>query len=271
MATPSAEQVVAGYQTATEIVRDRVMLYAKQMWALSPSLRDADVDRLVARIVPVVQAGQIQIARLTDAYIAQSARLAGVSAVSNVGLGVGVVNYRGVPATEVYRRPAVETYTALSKGKPYADAAASGASRLLSIVSTDLQQSKNRQAQRSFASSGFEYTIRVLTGKENCALCVIASTQRYRKGYLMPIHPGCDCGQRGVKAGADPGQVINPDLLEATHAQIATKLNGSEGGEIGQGNPISDYLDLIVTNEHGELGPTLGWRSDHFTGPDDLH
>lgn len=260
MAALSPERIIAGYQSATDAVRARVMKYAQQLWAMSPSLRDADVDRLVSRVVPVVQAGQVNIAMLTNAYIQQIARLEGVEFAGVVDRNV--VNYRGTPAGEVYRRPAVEAYTALSKGKQFPDAAAAGAARLLSIVSTDLQQAKNRQMQRSVEGSGFAYTVRVLTGRENCALCVIASTQRYHKSELMPIHPGCDCGQRPMKAGTDPGQVLDQNLLDMTHEAVQAKA--------GLVDP-SDYPNLIVTNEHGELGPTLGWRSDHFTGPNDIH
>lgn len=272
----SPERVIGGYQGATASIRKRVLAYTAAVWANSPAFRDSDIDRIVARILPVIQAGQMQLAQLTDTYIGHMSVLAGVTWTS--GVDRSLLDYRGVPAAEVYRRPAVQTYTALSKGSTLTEALKAGASRLQSIVATDLQQAVNRQSQRSYSGSGFSYTLRVLSGAENCALCVIASTQRYHRGELMPIHPGCDCEQRGVKAGSDPGQVINPDLLELTHAEIDKRLGGSDRGArdlgIGKttsaGNPISDYTDLTVVNDHGELGPTLGWRSDKFTSADDI-
>jgi hypothetical protein len=264
---------------AVAAVRARVLAYATQMWTGSESLRDADIARLVARIVPIVQAGQMQVAHLTNAYILRLAVLEGVVAEAAAIDRTAVIDYRGVPAEDVYRRPAVTSYTALAGGTPFEEAKAQGLARLVSIVTTDLQQTRNRQATAAYGSSGFTYTERILSGTENCALCVIASTQRYRKAVLMPIHPGCDCGQRGVKAETDPGQVINRDLLELTHAQIDAKLGGTDRGAraLGRdkttsaGNPISDYTDLIISNQHGELGPTLAWRNDHFTGPADIH
>lgn len=272
----SPKQVVAGYQAATTAIRDRVLAYTAAVWSGSPSFRDADVDRIVARIVPVIRAGQLQVANLTDAYIGRMAVLSGVA--WSPGVDASLTGFRGVPADVVYRRPAVQTYTALSEGKTFADAVEQGAARLQSIVATDIQQVKNRQAQRSVGGSGFTFFRRELTGRENCALCVIASTQRYHRGDLLPIHPACDCDVVPYQAGRDPGQVIDPDLLESTHDEIAARLGRSELGarDLGldkadaAGRPLSDYTDLIVSRDHGELGPTLTWRSDHFTSADDI-
>lgn len=267
------ERLTNAYMAQVTSVRDRVVAFASAMWAGSPALRDADIDRLVARIVPAVRAGQGQAATITNAYVERLAGLNGVPADRVPIDTAAVIDYRGVPAEEVYRRPAVATYTALREGKSFDAAREEGLNRLISIVATDIQQTRNRQARAAYSGSGFDYTIRVLSGAENCALCVIASTQRYLAKDLQPMHPGCDCGQRGIRASQDPGQIIAPELLELTHAAIEAKLGATDRGArlLTGENPISDFLDLIVTREHGELGPTLTWRSDRFTGPRDLH
>jgi hypothetical protein len=161
--------------------------------------------------------------------------LSGVPYVSSVDRSV--VAYRGVGAAEVYRRPAVTIYTALANGTAYNAALEEGTNRLLSIVSTDLQQARNRQASRSVQSSGFRFYRRVLSGKEDCDKCRIASTNRYRKADLMPIHPGCDCG-------VEPLVEFDPEP--------------------------DPRADTVVTNMHGELGPTLGWAADNFTSAADI-
>jgi hypothetical protein len=277
MATLSPDQLVAGYQAATESVRARVLAYASSLWMGAPGFRDADVDRLVSRIVPTVQAGQIQVANITDSYIRRMASLAGVAATSGVDVAA-ITGYRGVEAETVYRRPAVAVYTALSKGETFSTAKEFGLQRLASIISTDVQQAKNRQASRSISGSGFSGARRILSGNENCAFCVIASTQRYLKTELMPLHPGCDCGVKPFTSSSDPGQVLDQGLLDRAHALIDEKLNVKDSNARNLGNdkfstkgqPISDFTDLIVTNNHGELGPTLGWRVDTFTGPKGL-
>jgi hypothetical protein len=172
---------------------------------------------------------------------------------------------RGVDPEVLYQRPATTLYTALSEGKTMTAAVIAGFDRLRSIVKTDQQLVVTRQSQESLRRGGYTYYRRVLTGLENCALCSIASTQRYRVGDLMPIHPACDCTVDQVDAGFDPGQVIDPELLERTHGHVA-ELEGI--ADRGGRNP--DYRELVVTSENGELGPVIRWRGDKFTGPNDL-
>jgi hypothetical protein len=231
-----SDALIRAYESANSQIRERVLAYALAVWGAASSFRDADVERIVAQIVPAVQAGQLQLAALTDAYVGRMASLAGVSYTAS--LDRSVVAYRGVAASEVYRRPAVSIYTALANGTAYTDAVGEGLNRLTSIVSTDLQQARNRQASRSVGSSGFQFYRRVLSGKEDCDKCRIASTNRYRKADLMPIHPGCDCG-------VEPLVEFDPEP--------------------------DPRAETVVVNMHGELGPTLGWAGEHFTGPSDLN
>lgn len=275
MATLTPDRLTAAYMAQSTVVRERVVAFAVALWGASASLRDADVDRLVSRIIPVVQGGQLQAANLANAYIQRLAALEGIVAEPSPVRKSQVIEYRGVDAHEVYRRPAVQTYTALAAGKTFEVARQEGLNRLKALVSTDVQQSRNRQARVAYGDSDFSYTVRVLSGAENCALCVIASTQRYNVGELQPIHPGCDCGERGVRAGRDPGLVVDQRLLDLTYAQVDKKITDGTAPELGakrdrNDRPLSDYTDLIISREHGELGPTLTWRSDNFTGASDL-
>lgn len=266
MASP---ELIRAYETQSAEIRRRVLTYVMAVWDASTGYRAEDIDRIVAQIVPAVRAGQLQTAALTDAYIGQVAREAGVSWSPRVARDV--VDYRGTPAGDVYRRPAVEVYSALASGASLTDAVGRGSRRLQSIVSMDMQSARTRQAQQSVGRSGFAGFRRVLSGKEDCALCVIASTQRYHKGELLPIHPGCDCGVEPVNGGPAV-QVIAPDLLERTHAEIEARLGGSDRGarDLGLGKNLSDYTELIVAREHGEYGPTLSWRSHDFTSEADI-
>jgi len=277
VALATLDQLTAAHQTTTKQIRDRTLALTAARWDASPSYRDADIDRLIAQILPQVQAGQMATATLTNAYIGQAALVAGTTAGATVDREM-ILGYRGTQSADVYRRGAVTLYTALSNGSPFDAAVAYGLDRMLSIVATELQQAKNRQAQRAIEASGFYGYRRVLTGLENCALCAIASTLRYTKSELMPIHPGCDCGVQPVREADGPGTILDPDMLERTHALIDQKLGLSDRSarDLGiektssSGNPLSDYTDLVVVNDHGELGPTLAWRSDKFTSAADI-
>lgn len=266
MATPS-EQIRA-YQKATQLVRDRLRLVARTAWWSLPAYRDADIDSLVNLIVPQVMAGQRTIAQLTDTYLSGLAL--------NVAQGIdeaavtGAV--RGVPMDEVYRRPGKTVWNDLSKGKAPNAAISAGLTRLLSLVATDLQLTQRLQERASLISGGFDYYRRTLTGRENCGLCVIASTQRYHSASLKPIHPGCDCGVAQIAAGSDPGQVLNEDVLEGMHELVDLQFGDNDRGArifMDKRGREVDYKDILV-REHGEYGPTLTWRKDKFTGPGEL-
>lgn len=273
MATATPERIIVGYQDAVHDVRTRVLAYASTVWARAGSWRDTDVDRLVGLIVPRVQAGQVRTAQLTSAYFAalETARTGTPVAAERVDRDL-VTGARGVPAEEVYRRPAATIYATLAKGGSLTQAVSSGLARLNAIVASDHQLAKTTQARASASARGFRYMRRTLTGRENCAMCIIASTQRYRVQDLQPMHPGCDCGFDTVTAGTDPGQIIDPELLAQTHQLIEAEFGATDrGARVLDGlNDWSDYVDLIVTREHGELGPVLAWRDQHFTAKADI-
>lgn len=44
------------------------------------------------------------------------------------------------------------------------------------------------------------------------------------------------------------------------------------GNKVGKWSSkgYADYSDVLVVHEHGEIGPVLGFRGDHFTGPSDI-
>lgn len=266
---PTEQQQILAYQRAVRMIRDRVITFATTTWVGLGAYRDADIDRLIRLVVPQVLAGERQVAQLTDAYLST---LAGTPRAGVDRDTVSGAALRGVDPTEVYRRPGVTVWTELSNGLAPQQAIEAGMRRLVSLIDTDLQLARRWQERETLGTGGFKYARRTLTGRENCGLCVIASTQRYRVTDLRPIHPGCDCGTAHFREGSDPGQVLNEDLLEAMHEQIGMRFGDDDrGARILQdldGNAV-EYKDILI-REHGELGPVLTWRKQRFTGPADL-
>lgn len=172
----------------------------------------------------------------------------------------------GATFEEVYDRPFSEMRTALAKGRSFDDALELGARRASSLAQTEVQLSR-RQASlyARRANDNIVGYLRILSGSENCALCYIASTQRYRRGDLLPIHPGCDCGEMPIYGDTDVGQVIDRQQLDAAHQQVEERVGASD-----LGGRAPDYRK-IITHEHGELGPVLGVRGQTFTGPSNLN
>lgn len=249
---------LASLETAAAQLRAQIVAYAAAMWATA-NLTDETVDRLVEVFAPAVQAAQFQIANLASVYFGSVTGTPPLPVADVVTLG------RGVPNSVVYARPVITARSLVAQGKPVAEAFEAGGRRLESIATTDLQMAKVRQADLSLQRAGVTHYRRVPKGSETCAMCLIASTRRYNVGKLAPIHPGCDCGVDIIPPGQDLDEVLDVDLLNATHAKVK-EFTGVED----RGGKAVDYRKLIVEHEHGEIGRVLGWKGQNFTGPTDL-
>lgn len=251
------------YTRAVADVRARVLAFALAAYAAS-SLDDAGAAALASRMVPVIAAAQVRVASLTASFLARQTGSRPLRLPES-----SVVAVRGVDPAVVYERPVITTRAAvakqIAKNQPVDldKAREVGARRLDSLLTTDLQMSKIRQADASLLASGRKQYMRVPRSEGACALCLIASTQRYWVGKLLPIHPGCQCGVAELPSGTNlDGNVIDADLLNATHAKVK-EFAGIED----RGGRAPDYRKLLITRHHGELGDVLAYRDYKFTGP----
>lgn len=252
----SLNSLTEAYDSQVHAIRQQITAFGQAYWDSLPHYRASAVEDMIQAITPRVAAGQLRIADLTRAYLAQCARELGWKVVLPPIDQDEIRGARGVDPRVVYRRPAVDVYTALAAGKPLPQAAAEGRLRLTQLIGGDMQLAKvhgSRQSMRGYPEEGQFYR-RVLTGRENCALCVVASTQRYYRGDLLPIHPGCDCDVQPLPPGLAVNQVIDEDLLEQVHQITADRLGVSD-----RGGRTPDYRKLLTVSEHGEYGPTLSW------------
>lgn len=257
------------YDAQVRAVWTSVLAKMTASWSGLGTWRTADVKPFQRASLPILLAGERQIASLTTTYLERLYRDVADES-SRVALDFDKVTgtaLRDVDPSTVYARPFTTTWTALADGVPFDEALSRGTSRLENLVKTDLQLARTHTAREvTDQQPGVEYTIREPIGEYNCALCLIAATQRYRKKNLLPIHPGCDCLVKTVKADYDPGQVIDEARLNAIHDAVeAAGLTSDRGGR------ITDYRKLIVQHPHGEIGPVLGFKGQHFTGPTDIN
>lgn len=145
-----------------------------------------------------------------------------------------------------------------------------GRIRLEELVESDLQLAYSHASrlamERSEERAAIRYWRRVLRGESSCALCVLASTQRYRVEELNPIHPGCDCEVEPA-AKDDPSAREDKDAADRLHAAVQELLGTSD-----RGGRAPDYRQIMVQTIriHGELGPLLVRPRDNFTSKSDV-
>lgn len=227
------------------------------------SWRDEDIQRYLRQIGPALTGVKREAAKSTLAFYQEIANVTGQDFTQPLITASDIATQtlrNGVDTSVVYRRPFVDMRTALANGSTMTDAIQSGARRANYLASTEVQLARrNAGLKARSANDNIVGYVRTLTGLENCALCYVASTQRYTRGELMPIHPGCDCGEMPIYGDQDPGQVIDDIRLEAAHENIKKRFGITDRG----GREI-DFRKIKIT-EHGEMGPMLTVRGNKFT------
>lgn len=186
-----------------------------RLWDRYGGLDDPSLEQFVARAVPTMEGAEAATARLATGYIS-TLRLdeLGDSRVPSLNLRdlIGK-SLRGVDPREVYARPTVAARTAISTGHTFDEAMRFGRDRAVELAQSDVMLTQRATVARLGESDkrvvGYR---RTLTG-ESCILCATASTQRYTRGSLAPIHTHCDCGWAEIYGDSDPGRVINDQLL----------------------------------------------------------
>jgi hypothetical protein len=290
------ELLILQYLAAQAALRANLLNITLGVFDNLDDYRDANAALFAETVTPIVAEAQLEMSDLTAAYLAeQIALMSGEDLSLPPAMSFGTDYRNGTDPMQVYLRPFSQIYKDLADGKPFDKALEAGRNRAESIVSTDLQLAKRQTAYELVSESGtVQGYRRVLTGAENCGLCVVASTQRYHKRELLPIHPGCDCAVAPILGHEDPGQTINTamvggesklvgttksgariyaphtltdsgDLLEPVHNAIQDRFGVSD-----RGARAIDYRKVLSVHQHGELGPLLTVKTHKFTGEKDL-
>ncbi|MEI2713398.1 MAG: hypothetical protein V9G04_08905 [Nocardioides sp.] len=170
---------IRNYQRLVADLRRRLVATSLRAWTSRGTYHRTDVDAFLHLVIPQLIAGRATTAQLTDVYLSK------LTNQTPQGIDPALLgSLRGVPDEVVYARPFQQTWRALAKGNALDTAIDAGMVRLVSLIETDIQLAKQHQEQATLTRSKVKFYRRALTGAENCALCVVASTQRYRVGVL---------------------------------------------------------------------------------------
>lgn len=252
-------RALATYRDIQRQLRRRSAAAVATAWTRLGSYNEADVERFVEQIRPVVQGARQASARATEAY------LTSYTDGGPVGLPAPQIR-NGISVDDVYRRPFVDVWTNLAAGRRWEDAVRSGQIRAVGAVNTDIQLASTHTSQMWIetqpAVTGFR---RVLGPGDNCGLCIAASSQRYRRQDLMPIHSNCGCSVSPLFDGQRPDRDAYDEVLRLAEP-VADRQGRSvtDRRVLSRVRPGRDRPDVQV-REHGELGPTLTDASHSFT------
>jgi len=268
----AAQQTYAAQQ---EALRQQLAAAVIALWAgtvtVGTSFDPGEAGKWVARILPISLGAQRAMTALTVATLNQMH-----SPPRPITIAPPLVTgeaLRGRDPAEYYDRPFREIRWRLSQGKTVEQAIDAGRRRAVSIATTDLQLAHTKTAQRYIQESRRQrpgpngrivgYRRQLSSNPNHCALCLIASTLRYTRDNLMAIHPGCGCTVVPIYGDRDPGTTIDEGLLLQVHEAIRRDLGEKYQADDARSG-LAKYRDIIITHEHGELGPVLSVRGHHF-------
>lgn len=268
------EEIIRRYLRSYGRLRAETVARVAEAWRRFGGLDDEQAARFAAAAVPLVEGAQAATAALVAAYLATLGRAAtGQAAPPLRAASSKMVGLRGIETVEVYQRPTRYARFLIGEGKPAAEALLLARRRAEILAETDVILTQ-RQATLEVVNTddrivGYR---RVLTG-QSCAFCAAASTQRYHREQLMPIHGRCDCGVAPIWGTVDPGQTINRGLVD----DLKTAAREGRGGKgyweqrhvtVAEDGTLT--LPKVAVHRHGELGPVLGDATHKFTGQADL-
>lgn len=213
--------------TAQARLREIVIRAVQNAWTELGSYNSPDVARFLAVVVPLIVAAQRYSVSLSDAYVARvlGRRPLGLDPVPVIAALRG-----DTTPQSVYRRPFIETWTALKDGKPYEDAVAAGEARAKAAAAVDIQMT-HRATLATIQDA--DPVIRAWSRKADagaCEFCRLVDGATVLRADAMPLHNFCGCSLEPRMEPTEP-------------------------------DPLPEGVGVAL---HGELGPMLVDPSHHF-------
>lgn len=202
-------------------------------WTALPDYNEDDVELWLARVLPLIAAATRQSITLADAYVARALgrRPLGIDPVP-----VAAAARSGATPAEVYRRPFVTVWTALSRGVDRQAAIQAGGARAVSTARADVQLAQRAALVEIQRADPKIRGYRRRADPGACKFCAKIDGAFVKSATAMALHNGCGCA-------------LEPSLTAS------------------KASPIPDG---VAVREHGEMGAYLGDPSHDFTSAADL-
>jgi hypothetical protein len=248
------------YLAKSATVRRNQEAKLRRLWAsLGAWVGPGDyIDRWLAAAVPLMLGAQRQSAALA---VAHANRTTGGAAALALEDFTGDA-LRGVDHVGTYQRGFSTVRKALESGAPFDVAVRRGLDRQLDIAATDVQLARTRASEAALRANGVKRYRRMLTGAENCGLCVAAASKFYTTSELSPIHGHCDCAVVGVVEANAAEAEAEVAAVESRYADVLREAGVTDAKSL---------MRTVEVHEHGELGPVLTYRRHDFKGPRQSH
>lgn len=274
------------YRAAVRSVVDPIKMQAVNNWRnlMLNGLNQLAMQVFADATGPAAVAAQMAVSNITSAFLGQRTGKRPIAPVPS-----NVLSRNGTPDTtsdavklwaEQYARPFIQARSLVKNdGMSLEDAVDRTAIRIATMIDTDNQMSKLRQAHASLRHYGKTRYKRVNHPEEaksghSCGLCILASTRVYYIEDLMPIHNGCNCdvdvlqpGDITVVDGKEyvglstlkipeelmyVGPRADPNSTRSIQAYYLQQMDKRQFEVITEA-----WAKTVVVSEHSEIGPVM--------------
>lgn len=179
-------------------------------WRNLPGYERSDLKRFVEVVTPLVQGGQ---RRGVANAVAHASKQIG-KAPAKIDPEQIVLRTRGsVTPEEVYQRPFLRTWRLLKEGVPYEDAVARGQAYAEAAAANDVALAIRDTYAELTRTEPAIWGYQRVPSASACSYCQIASTQRFYRGDLEPLHTWCRCGVEILESFGDPTAKYGPTVI----------------------------------------------------------
>lgn len=220
-----ASRLAEAHLLAQQRNREATVRAVGAIWRGLGSYDRSDIRRFTEAADPVVEAGQRRAIALGAAFVGK--------VVEDEPPQIDpeeVIPYirRGTPKEEVRRRPFKRTWKALKDGKEWSQAVDQGYEIATVTAGMDVTLSMRDGMSIVMLREPRIWGYQRVPDGGACDFCLLASTQRYTRQTLMPLHDRCGCGVEPIKAYGDPGRFFNRDKLkELKAAGVSDEITAS--------------------------------------------
>lgn len=173
-----------------------------KIWRSLAGYDEKNIPQYEKQAAPALESLQLATAAVTAGYLSRIAKTKPPST-------------KGIEVPQDLRHPFIGVWKSLAEGLAYTDAVNVGMDRSSGLAAERISLTQRLTTHRAKEVVGWRRIPRGVT----CSWCVHVSTQRYHTaesasfGHSQKGVEHCDCEIVPIVAHADPGQVINEDLL----------------------------------------------------------
>lgn len=225
-------------------VRDRTRESLARIWSqVVTGPNDEALARWISSAVPILDSAIQTSAAQSIAYVSSYTTAATDEPAEPTDLvAAAFARPRGLDLADVLTRPFVTFRAELGRDTPYMEARARGGNRAAQIGATDPMLAARAASTEAMRLQPRVVGYRRVPDGGACSFCLLAATQRYRDGDLMPMHPSCGCTVAPIVGTRDPGQIIDRAALRQLKADGVID-------EISLRRYISSTNDVVASYE----------------------